>query len=1558
MITSLRKPAGAVRRTKLISSIAATALVIGGLVAGPAHATLATTATAAVVPAPAGRVIAAGRAHTLVIEDGAVYGTGVNGTSATGTGRLTGSGTGYRTSLLRLGGLPDGVRAISVAAGSAHSLVLGSDHVVYGTGENGDGRLTGSGQRVTLIALSGLPGDAQPIAIAAGNAHSLVLGSDGKAYGTGRNSDGQLTGSSGRSTFGELRLPDGVLATAIDAGGDYSLVLGSNGKVYGTGLNTDRQLTLNPGETSNKRVTLTELIGLPNDVTATKMSAGDVHSLVIGSNGKVYGAGSNSSGQLTGANFNDDVTTLTVLAGLPAGVTATAVATGPDHSLVLGSNGKVYGAGSNSFGQLTGTNTSKITTLTELADIPNGVTATAIDAGGGSSLGVSSAGTSLVLGRDGLVYGAGFNAESALTGAGDRFVLTPLTGTQVAAGGSHSLVLARDGAVYGAGKNDFGQLTGGPSTGNRAVLTKLSGLPDDAQPIAIAAGASHSLVLDSNGNVYGTGRNNMGQLTGTGERLTLTRLNSLPDGHKAMAIAAGPDTSLVLGSNGKVYGTGNNSSGQLTGKDAHYNAFTPFSGSAESIHGNGIAIATGLSHSLVLDRANGPIRGTGSDSSFQLAGKGDRRILTELGTPFIGGVHPAVAAGGSPVSGSHSIMLASNRTVYGVGSNKFGQLTGANAWASAFTPLSPLPNGVKATTIAAGDGSSLVMGSDGLVYGTGGNASGQLTGSGNRVVLTLLGGLPSGIRATAIAAGLGYTLVVGGDGSVYGTGNNQSGQITDIGLATSTRNRLTPLRGLPNRRPIVAVAAGAAHTLVLDDNGSVYGTGSSAVGQLTGLTNQNALAPLTLPDGIHATAIAAGNHFSLVLASNGTVYGTGSNESGQLTGTGNRSSLTRLNGLPSGVLATAIAAGQSHSLVLGTNGIVYGTGNNHFGQLTDINEIGGNRQALTPLENQPHGVPAIAIAAGSNHSLVVGSNGEVYGTGDNASGQLTGTNTPTCLKSSDACSNSMTLRSRSALPPPVDTNRWELTPLTGLPAGAGAYAVAAGSNHSVVLVSGGSVYGTGSNQFGQLNSSVASTSFTTLTLTPLDGSFERPPTVAVAASGNQSFAIRQGFGSSVTAIGVNGNGQLAVRDVVGTAAAAGERHALVIDSIGGVYGAGANENGQLTGADSRAEATSLTGLSAMRAGLFKAPPAPAVPIVSVAVAGFHTLALDSNGAVYSTGLNNGGQLTGVADRRTTLTRIPGLPAGVQASKIAAGPGHSLVLGANGTVYGAGQNNIGQLTGADTAPRTELTALARLPDDVRATAVAAGVGHSLALGDDGKVYGTGSNLFGQLTGAETSHNQFTELTGLPDGVQAEAIAAGGFQSLVLGSDGVVWATGFGDRTTLTPLIGLPDGILPVAIATSGSHRLVLGSDGDVYGHGDNHCRQLTGTDTDQRDTLTRLSGLPDDVDATAIAAGGGNCGDSLVVGSNGTIYGAGNNFHRQLTGRDTSNISVLTPLSGLPGGASQAAGSIVGSAGDHTVVIGSDGAVYGTGRNGDGQLTGYEGGQNRTTLTRFTGLLTN
>ncbi|WP_157630925.1 RCC1 domain-containing protein [Kribbella catacumbae] len=885
-------------------------------------------------------------------------------------------------------------------------------------------------------------------------------------------------------------------------------------------------------------------------------------------------------------------------------------------------------------------------------------------------------------------------------------------------------------------------------------------------------------------------------------------------------------------------------------------------------------------------------------------------------------------------------MLGPDRVVYGTGNNLKGQLTGPGNLRTAFTSLAGLPAGVSATAIAASFTTSLVLGANGTVYGAGSNVEGQLTGGNgsDRVTpLVPLTGLPAGVQATAIAAGSSHTLIAGSDGAVYGTGASSQGQLTDTAPVLRSFT-LVRLSGLPARTRAIAVAAGGAHTLVIDSKGAVYGTGHNGEGQLTGLGSRTTLTPLTGPLGLEAVAIAAGPAHSLVLGSTGAVYGTGANSAGQLTGTGGgrRTTLTPMTGLPVEVHATAITTGALHSLVLGSDGVVYGAGDNSFGQLTGT----GNRATLTPLIGLPDGVEAVAIAARESHTLVLGNNGTVYGAGRNALGQLTGAG-----------------------------NRAFLTPLTGLPEDVHATAIAAGGSHSLVSASNGVVYGTGNNTSGQLTGTANRTTLTPLTDTgPVS---ECNAAIAISAGTDFSLILKR---CSLELVGAGGNnrGELTGADnprralgpvcclgsVGGVVAMSASGHTVVIGADGGVYGTGRNEAGQLTGTiDSDNDGVApLTGLTAIRASLRAAGPrSPKVPALAIATgSNSHTLVLDNSGTVFGTGDNHHGQLTSTApDNRAILARLTGLPGDVRAKAVATGAFHSLVLGSNGAVYGTGRNIAGELTG--TGIRTNLTQLTGLPQGVRATGLAAGNSHSLVLADDGAVYGTGNNQSGQLTGTG-NRVSLTALAGLPNGVRAIAIAAGHSFSLVLDSGGNVWGTGDnsdgqltgadGHRTLLSPLSGLPDGVQAVGIAAGFLHSLVLGSDGIVYGTGNNSHGQLTGVGS--RDTLTPLAGLPGGIQATAIAAARRH---SLVVGSNGTAYGTGDNGNGQLTG--TGNRTTLTPLDGLPDGVSAIA---TGSGDAFSLVIGSDGAVYGTGRNEEGQLTGADP-RDRTILTRLTGLPT-
>jgi alpha-tubulin suppressor-like RCC1 family protein len=78
----------------------------------------------------------------------------------------------------------------------------------------------------------------------------------------------------------------------------------------------------------------------------------------------------------------------------------------------------------------------------------------------------------------------------------------------------------------------------------------------------------------------------------------------------------------------------------------------------------------------------------------------------------------------------------------------------------------------------------------------------------------------------------------------------------------------------------------------------------------------------------------------------------------------------------------------------------------------------------------------------------------------------------------------------------------------------------------------------------------------------------------------------------------------------------------------------------------------------------------------VAAGGYHSLALDSSGNVWATGLNDHGQLgLGDTDNLNTWTQVTALSGIVS---IAAGEYHSIAIDSDGHVWAWGYDSTGQL----------------------------------------------------------------------------------------------------------------------------------------------------------------------------------------------------------------------------------------------------------------------------------------
>ena len=668
---------------------------------------------------------------------------------------------------------------------------------------------------------------------------------------------------------------------------------------------------------------------------------------------------------------------------------------------------------------------------------------------------------------------------------------------------------------------------------------------------------------------------------------------------------------------------------------------------------------------------------------------------------------------------------------------------------------------------------TLLLRNDGLVFASGCGGVGQLGDGGTDYQETphLVNNLSNVVD---IAAGAMHVLALRADGTVWSWGYNADGELGN-GL---TSNSSVPVAATKLTN-IVAIAAGTFHSLALRADGTIWSWGYNGVGELgNGQTSSGSLVPIAVTNLTNIVAIAAGPYQSMALRADGIVWSWGEGGNGEL-GNG----LAANSSVPVAVInlsnVTMIAKGSAASLALRQDGTVWAWGYNGLGELGN----GTTTQCLSPVQvTDVYG--AISIAAGMEGSMVLLNNGVIGIWGNNLWGELGDDVNSYDMFDDPTYDLNFGYYSAAYSPVPcgVDlsvTVSYSITPTNTIAAYIAPVAndapVELLVNHQTVLAKAdGTVYAWGYNGFGGLG----------------DG------TVI-----NRSSPEQIGNFVNVTQTSVGG------------------AHTLVLTAAGLVWGWGENNFGQL-GCSITNHNTSVPVLITNQATL------PGIRQVSAG--GQHSLALDTNGFVWSWGGNFYGQLGNGSITNSYLPNQINKNYLANITSIAAGGEHSLALGANGTVYGWGDNLYGQVGNGNYTNQLTPVIIGSLPP---ISALAAGDDHSLALGTNGNVYAWGYNVNGQLGNGTTTNSASPVLVSGLSGIAS--VGAGVQFSVALATNGTVWAWGLnasgqlGDGTTttrLTPVqvIGLT---AVIGIQVFGDHVVATLADGSVRVWGADQLGQL-------------------------------------------------------------------------------------------------------------------------------------
>jgi alpha-tubulin suppressor-like RCC1 family protein len=343
----------------------------------------------------------------------------------------------------------------AVAAAAGPLMAWGSN----AAGQLGDGTTNESDLPITVDAPVGLRATS-----ARASNFSVAVTPAGKVLAWGAGQAGQLGNGHNRGNKRpvQVKLPSGVKVTAVRAGNDFTVALTTAGRVLTWGYGQYGEL----GNGASRSRDVPVRVRLPAATKITAVSAGYGFGLALTAAGQVLAWGDGASGDLGDGKTTTSNTPVRVR--IPAGTKVTAVSAGEGFGLAVTSAGRVYGWGSNAYGELgDGTTTTRRTPV--LVRLPAHTKVVSAFGGGLHSLALTASGAILAW---------GYNVDGELGDCTTTERLRPvrvllsksIKVTALAAGRYHSLALTADGRVLAWGSDSSGELGDGNTTSQRVPV--------------------------------------------------------------------------------------------------------------------------------------------------------------------------------------------------------------------------------------------------------------------------------------------------------------------------------------------------------------------------------------------------------------------------------------------------------------------------------------------------------------------------------------------------------------------------------------------------------------------------------------------------------------------------------------------------------------------------------------------------------------------------------------------------------------------------------------------------------------------------------------------------------------------------------------------------------------------------------------------------------------------------------------------------------------------------------------------------------------------------------
>ena len=1166
---------------------------------------------------------------------------------------------------------------------------------------------------------------------------------------------------------------------------------------------------------------------------------------------------------------------------------------------------------------------------------------------------------------------------------------------KISATDSCVVALATNGEVYAWGRNHYGQLGQGDTTNclyAKKVKTE-DGTGYIQNIIDVIVNNSNTVYLDKNGGLYVCGRSSSGIFL---EKTASTKGVTYLGPKNAIKITGGYINVGLITTTGKAIAWGQNDYGTFGAGNTS---------TKETIVAYDVNDFKMACYGSIVLKEDGKAYAAGKNSYGQLGigNTTNTSTLTQISIDTNSKIK-YIAPGGDT-----SAVMTSDGTVYETGYNNYGVLSnGTTTNSSKFMPLlnndgSNVTDGfiipekiIDSSTDFYPTIFSIIR-KDGTVWTSGNNSYGQLGNSTNTnsKYLTQTGTTNVELNAKNEYIKIGETLDVdvlneysfnifipekiSQSDWTWTSSNEDVATVDNKGIVTGKEIGYTTITGYNSKTGVKAkaivnvyrnqeraitvpvVGQGYGNTITLKEDGTVWATGKNDYGQLGvgDTTNRNTSVQVKIDENTYlenVIKIDVTDDSTIALTKTGEVYAWGKNENGEL-GVGDktyRSYATRVKGIDgNGYLENIIdiASGEANGYAIDKNGNVYGWG---YGGYNQIDDTTTSKVYPTKMSDC---TDAISVSAGDCFMAFMQANSNSCVRGYNRYGQrgngtTADTPTGTCIVGNDI-------------------NK-----------------ICAGNDSTLIIKEDGTVWTAGRNRYGELGVGDTSgrTKFTKLTLE------DETEIKAKYGELNSSVTTILGKDGKVYTTGYNGYGQLSngtTTNSIKLKSMLNEDGTEVTDAIliktgemsdpdintgiirkdGTIWVSGSNTYGQIgNGTTSSAKYFTQVGINDVQLNVkneyIKIGEKFDIDVISAA--NFNVFVKEkpvqsdwkwssSNEDVAT--VDENGVVTGKTLGYTTIIGYNsknGLKAkaivnvyrnqegAITVPIVGQGYGNTITLKEDGTVWATGKNDYGQLGVGDTTNRNTSVQVKIDENTYLENVIKIDVtdDSTIALTKTGEVYAWGKNENGELgVGDKTYRSYATRVKGIDGNGYLENIidiASGEANGYAIDKNGNVYGWGYGgynqiDDTTTSKVYPTKMSDCTDAISVSAGDCFMAFMQANSNSCVRGYNRYGQRGNGTTADTPTGTCIVGNDINK--ICAGNDS---TLIIKEDGTVWTAGRNRYGELGVGDTSGRTKFTKLTLEDETEIKAKYGELNSS--VTTILGKDGKVYTTGYNGYGQLS--------------------